>query len=64
MSELFSSDKIKFEYEGLSFEIPLNRLFIKREQTYKFLKSGITKITDDIYNVSDKSDIIVGVKIV
>ena len=64
MSELFSSDKIKFEYEGLSFEIPLNRLFIKREQTYKFLKSGITKITDDIYNVSDKSDIIVHIKIV
>ena len=64
MSELFSSDKIKFEYEGLSFEIPLNRLFIKREQTYKFFKSGITKITDDIYNVSDKSDIIVCVKIV
>lgn len=64
MSELFSSDKIKFEYEGLSFEIPLNRLFIKREQTYKFVKSGITRITDDIYNVSDKSDVIVGVKIV
>ena len=64
MSELFSSDKIKFEYEGLSFEIPLNRLFIKREQTYRFVKSGITRITDDIYNVSDKSDIIVGVKIV
>ena len=63
MSELFSSDKIKFEYEGLSFEIPLNRLFIKREQTYKFFKSGITRITDDIYNVSDKSDIIVSVKI-
>ena len=63
MSELFSSDKIKFEYEGLSFEIPLNRLFIKREQTYKFLKSGITKITDDIYNVSDKSDVVVCVKI-
>lgn len=64
MSELFSSDKIKFEYEGLSFEIPLNRLFIKREQTYKFVKSGITRITDDIYNVSDKSDVIVSVKIV
>jgi len=62
-SELFSSDKITFAYEGLSFEIPFNRLFIKREQTYKFFKSGITKITDDIYNVSDKSDIIVCVKI-
>ena len=62
-SELFSTDKIKFEYEGLSFEIPLNRLFIKREQTYKFFKSGITKITDDIYYVSDNSDVIVSVKI-
>ena len=63
VSELFSTDKIKFEYEGLSFEIPFNRLFIKREQTYKFFKSGITKITDDIYNVSDKSDVVVCVKI-
>lgn len=62
-NELFSTDKITFAYEGLSFEIPFNRLFIKREQTYKFFKSGITRITDDIYNVSDKSDIIVCVKI-
>ena len=63
-NELFSKDMITFEYEGLSFEIPFNRLFIKREQIYKFFKSGITKITDDIYNVSEKSDIIVCVKIV
>jgi hypothetical protein len=62
-NELFSTDKITFAYEGLSFEIPFNRLFIKREQTYRFFKSGITRITDDIYNVSDKSDIIVCVKI-
>lgn len=62
-NELFSTDRITFAYEGLSFEIPFNRLFIKREQTYKFFKSGITRITDDIYNVSDKSDIIVCVKI-
>jgi len=63
-NELFSTDIIRYEYEGLSFEIPFNRLFIKREQTYKFFKSGIMKITDDIYNVSDKSDIIVCVKII
>lgn len=64
MSDLFSRDRITFAHEGLSFEIPFNRLFIKREQTYKFFKSGITRITDDIYDVSDKSDIIVCVKIV
>ena len=63
-SEMFSSDRITFAQEGLSFEIPYNRLFIKREQTYKIFKSGITKIADDIYNVSDKSDVIVCVKIV
>lgn len=62
-NELFLTDIIRYEYEGLSFEIPFNRLFIKREQTYKFFKSGITKITDDIYNVSYKSDIIVYIKI-
>jgi hypothetical protein len=62
-SDLFTRDKIIFNNDGLSFEIPVNRLFIKREQSYKFTKAGITKITDDIYNISDKSDVIVNIRI-
>jgi hypothetical protein len=47
------------------FSIPLNKLYIKREQIYKFIKQGISRvIEDDIYNVSCKTDIIVKIRIV
>ena len=44
------------------FKIPLNKLYIKEEQTYILKGQGITKIIeDDVYNVSCKCDIIVKV---
>jgi curved DNA-binding protein CbpA len=47
------------------FSIPLNKLHMKKEQTYKFVKQGISRvIEDDIYNVSCKMDIIVKIRIV
>jgi hypothetical protein len=47
------------------FSIPLNKLHIKKEQIYKFVKQGISRvIEDDIYNVSCKTDIIVKIHIV
>ena len=47
------------------FSIPLNKLHMKKEQTYKFIKQGISRvIEDDIYNVSCKTDIIVKIRII
>jgi hypothetical protein len=47
------------------FSIPLNKLYMKKEQIYKFVKQGISRvIEDDIYNVSCKTDIIVKIRIV
>ena len=47
------------------FSIPLNKLHIKKEQIYRFVKQGISRvIEDDIYNVSCKTDIIVKIRIV
>ena len=47
------------------FSIPLNKLHMKKEQTYKFVKEGISRvIEDDIYNISCKTDIIVKIRIV
>jgi hypothetical protein len=47
------------------FSIPLNKLHMKKEQIYKFVKQGISRvIEDDIYNVSCKTDIIVKIRIV
>lgn len=42
------------------FSIPLNNLYLKEEQSYKFKGQGIANILEnDIYNVSSKADIIV-----
>jgi hypothetical protein len=47
------------------FSIPLNKLHMKREQIYRFLKQGIANVIEnDMYNVSSKSDIIVKIRIV
>jgi len=41
------------------FFILVSELSMKREQIYKIKNKGLTKVNDDIYNVSQKSDIIV-----
>jgi hypothetical protein len=47
------------------FNIPISSLYMKREQIYKIKNKGITKIFhEDIYNVSNKSDIIVTIYII
>ena len=42
-----------------TFTIPRSKLNIKREQEYRLIGEGISKIKDDIYDISEKSDIIV-----
>jgi len=42
----------------------VSELSMKREQYYKIKNQGITKPNDDIYNVSQKSDIIVKIILV
>jgi hypothetical protein len=45
------------------FEIPKSILFMKNEQIYRIKKHGISKIKDDIYDVTDKADIIVNIRV-
>ena len=46
------------------FSIPINNLYMKREQIYRFLKQGIANIIEnDMYNVTSKADIIVKIRI-
>jgi curved DNA-binding protein CbpA len=47
-----------------SFDILVSELYMKREQYYKIKNQGLTKSDDDIYNVSEKADIIVKIIIV
>lgn len=46
------------------FEIPISKLYMKREQYYRIKNEGLSKNKKDIYDVSDKSDIIVKIVII
>ena len=45
------------------YEIPVSQLYIKREQIYRIKNEGLTKPKKDIYDVSEKTDIIVKIYI-
>jgi len=47
-----------------TFEIPLSLLYIKREQIYRIKNEGLTKQKKDIYDVSEKTDIIVTINMI
>jgi len=47
-----------------SYTIPLSELHMKSEQYYRIHKQGISKIINDIYNVQDKSDIVIKINII
>jgi hypothetical protein len=45
------------------FEIPPSKIYIKKEQYYRLQGQGITKIKRDIYDVTDRADIIIKITI-
>ena len=47
-----------------TFFIPLSNLYIKKEQYYRIKGEGLVNVKKDLYDLSDKSDIIVRIKIV
>ena len=48
-----------------TFYIPIQDLYLKEEQIYRFVGQGISKILEnDIYNISFKSDIIIKIILV
>ena len=58
--ELLKNDNdITFNLGDKIFTIPLSNLFMKREQFYRIKNAGLSKVNDDIYNVTEKADIIV-----
>ena len=46
-----------------TFDIFLSNLYIKREQYYRIKNEGLSKAKNDIYDISEKSDIIVKITI-
>lgn len=61
---LNDGNDIKFNIGNRLFVIPLSSLYIKKEQYYVFKRQGISKVNKNIYNVKEKSDIIVKITIV
>lgn len=61
LESLIKNNKhVSIEIGGKWFSIPLDKLYLKEEQLYKFKGEGIAQISEkDIYNVSSKADIIV-----
>lgn len=55
-----NGEPICLEIENKIFSIGVNHLYMKQEQIYKIKGQGIARITEkDIYNITNKSDIIV-----
>lgn len=58
-NECFAIDVGKEQYK-----IPYSELYMKKEQYYRIKNRGLSKIKNDIYDISDKADIIVKILIV
>jgi hypothetical protein len=57
---ILNDDFVSVDVGGKWFSIPINILYMKKEQIYRFRSQGISQILEkDIYNVSIRSDIIV-----
>ena len=60
LSDLIHNNKsIKINMGDKEYEILVSDLKIKREQYYRIKNKGLSKIKKDIYDVSEKTDIIV-----
>ena len=61
-----NEDKIEIEIEigNKILLIPLSSLYIKKEQYFTFKNEGISKEKKNLYDVEDKSDIIVKISII
>jgi curved DNA-binding protein CbpA len=61
---LINNTNISLEIANKFFEIPLANLFLRKEQFYKLKNQGITKVKKDVYDISEKADIIVKIKLI
>jgi hypothetical protein len=60
-----NKDPLTFVLCNNTMSIPIDKLFMKKEQLYKIKKGGLSKIKgSNIYDVDDKADIIVKIKLI
>jgi hypothetical protein len=62
---IMSDGKIFFNIGNKEFNVPVNKLYMKKNQYYRIKNEGLSKINEnDIYDVSNKSDIIVNINLI
>jgi DnaJ-class molecular chaperone len=64
VEKILNNRTIGVEIGGKQFNIPLSNLYMKREQYYRIKNEGLSKVKSDIYDISEKTDIIVKISIV
>jgi curved DNA-binding protein CbpA len=64
MNMILLNKSIQITIGEKEYEIPVSNLYMKREQYYRIKNEGLSKVKRDIYDVSEKSDIIVKVVII
>lgn len=57
----FDNTNIPLTIGNKTFGIPRQELYMKREQLYRFKGQGVSKIKDNIYDVTERADIVVKV---
>lgn len=58
---ILNDDFICLQLGNKEFKIPVANLYMKKEQTYRIKNAGLSKIKKDIYDISEKTDIIVNI---
>jgi curved DNA-binding protein CbpA len=61
--KIIHNDTLNINIGDKVYKIPFANLYMKREQYYRIKNNGLSKIKRDIYDVSEKTDIIVKISI-
>jgi hypothetical protein len=59
IDKIMKDDKLDISVGNKTFSIPFSSLYMKKEQYYRIKNSGLSKIKKDIYDIHEKTDIIV-----
>jgi hypothetical protein len=62
--DIMDNGFVGIEIGERKINIPLSHLYMKREQYYRIKNEGLSKIRKDIYDVSEKTDIIVKILLI
>lgn len=61
---VINNENLTFYVGDIPFHIPICELYLKKEQHYRLKKKGLVNVKKDLYDFSDKSDIIVKIKFI